>query len=226
MVDGTLVGVKSNWGGRGVIVQEKAALDLNGAIIRENLDVGLSAADYKQAQIAGVQIQATEAVGQLNSGVGALLAVSESPLQMTSCRLLANRSLGAILYGADGVVANTVVAGTRAGKTRKFNGLGEVKEILELADGVLVESTNAIALDQVLIAGNARAGLHITVGQLATLTASVVTGGVYGLVSSGEAKMTVEQSLLHGNGTNVATGVGLALPPHPGVVVLGEGPGP
>ena len=115
---------------------------------------------------------------------------------------------------ADGLVAIATQGGT----------LVDVKPedtvLREMADGITVVDADKAQLVRSVLVANKRAGATYKAGSGLALTSSLVTGSEFGVFALGDTKVERTGNLLHGNGTNVASGDALQVPDIPTALSL------
>ncbi len=144
--------------GQGIVIYRGATAVLAGNVIRGNRSVGvLAGAEFPgdKVEITGDLIEDTSGGEASDGGAGIGVAAAGYQLRLASSLVRASRTAGVALFAAEAEIAQTVVDGVTgdggAGKGARRDDL--------VADGVLVLAGSTATLDDVRVAGCARAGI-------------------------------------------------------------------
>lgn len=144
--------------GQGIVIYRGATAALAGNVIRGNRSVGvLAGAEFPggKVEITGDLIQDTSGGEASDGGAGIGVAAAGYELRLASSLIRASRTAGVALFAAEAEIARTVVDGVtgdgQAGKGARHDDF--------VADGVLALAGSTATLEDVRVAGCARAGI-------------------------------------------------------------------
>ncbi len=242
LIEGTSERAADGHLGFGVAAMTSADVSLMGSIVGRNTVAGLIACNNEGggtgAQLVGTVVEHTRPTLAKDSvsgdsyetfGVGVLAIAGLQKLSIVSSVLRANHSAGIALDDAGGLVDGTVVTGTKPATYRRFNedGAGiSSGQPVQLSDGIIAWLPPKLVIRHSLLHKQARAGLLFNGGDDISVTRTVATGGVYGVVSQGGANIHMSGNLFFDNVTNIVTKGELEVPMPPLVLSVGLDPVP
>lgn len=200
--------------GRGVKASAGASVSLLGSVFSGNRGASVEVANA-EVGLVGVDILETRpakgfyGLGIMGTGANVSLLAS---------RIVGARAGGVFANGGTLSVRESVIADTRFGRTPA----SPTDKPDDFADGVAVRGKGVASLERSVVAANARAGLLLSDTGAVEVQATVVTGGVFGVVSQSGAQPKLAGTLVHANSmANVVGGQGLSVPAAPTLDVGG-----
>lgn len=216
LVDGGRPATEDNHLGRGVSLQDDGSLRIIGAAVLDNTDSGLVALRSQRLRAVGVSVLGTRARADGSMGMGVSLDVTHGPSELLSCRIAGNRSSAMGVHAAGATIDNSALLDTAGGTYPEIDPAGiPTGAKVELADGLVLDAVPTLRMRRCVIAGHKRAGVLASAVQDAEIASTLLTGSLYGMAVKEGLAPKVEGCLLYGNGTNLAGGKTLALPPPP-----------
>ncbi|WP_438002641.1 right-handed parallel beta-helix repeat-containing protein [Sorangium sp. So ce321] len=171
--------------GQGIVIHRGASAVLAGNLVSGNRSVGVLAG----AEIPGGRVEMTgDLIQGTSDGAGIGVAAARYELRLASSLVLASRTAGVALFGADADISSTVIDGVTGDSGA---GAGARREAL-VADGVLALDGSTATLAEVRVAGCARAGILYdgSSGRLSRVRAS---DNLFGLVVQGSSALAPDK---------------------------------
>ena len=208
---------ESSGEGRGLVVQTGATAHLAGARVIDNQEAGVLV-HTATLHAVGLLVRSTRESLKKLGGAGIAVAGPGAKLHLDSSVLVGNRSAALVVDVGAAWLRQVVLANTTFGDLSS----GQSGKNLALADGLAAHDAMTVDLQQCVIAANYRSGILVD-GGAANVTATVITGGLFGVVVQRMAAWQAKALALFGNTQqNFASDQGLDVPTAPQPVAIGD----
>ena len=216
LIDGSQATLGQIDGGRGVVAQDNAELWLQGCKLLDNASGGVVAIAAQSSHLVGVVVAATRVNAAGKMGNGAQFDVVAEPSTVVSCHFDRNASSAVAYHGCPGLVDNSVLSNSQlATYPTFFESGGATGDHLSLADGLVAVAAPAMVVTRSLVLANPRAGLLLKDCKSASVSGTLASGGIFGLVTLGPVVPLVENCAFFGSDTAISSNASLLIPPPP-----------